>query len=89
MQVKRIFKIIKYISASCILFVLSSVLGQKNSADYSPINIAHADLPTDGGGGGDSCASGGGTGGGGASGTDGVGTGSSGTGGPGDGSSDA
>lgn len=56
MLIQKTLKVIKYIGASCMLFIVSAVLGQKNSSEYSPLNVmtiksAHADFPTDSGSG--------------------------------------
>ena len=84
----KIIKIVKYFLATTFVFLMSGIIGQKNSTDYSFVSLVHADicggLPGDSGGsGGDSGPSDTGT-----SDTGGVGVdGTSDSDGPGDGSS--
>jgi hypothetical protein len=53
---KKSFKIIKYLTVSFLISVISTVIGQKNSDKnyFMDISLAHADIPFSGGGGGDS-----------------------------------
>ena len=51
MNTKKIFKFLKYCFVTSFIFIISTLLGQKNSPDYSIISIAHADIPSGSGGG--------------------------------------
>lgn len=72
---KRFIKIIKYLGISTAVLVVSSVIGQKNTDDYSFFTLVHADVPAPpapGDFGGDGCSdSGAGSGSGGGDGGDG------------------
>lgn len=45
MNIQKTLKVTKYFLVTSAVFFLSSVLGQKHSSDYSPINTAFADFP--------------------------------------------
>jgi hypothetical protein len=71
---KKILKYIKYLGISSLIFLVSFILGQKNTKEYSFTSLVHADIPTGGGFTGDGCTDSGASDGGAAGGDGGDGT---------------
>jgi len=54
----KVIKFTKYLAISSFVLLISTILGQKNTQEYTFISLVHADVSGgDGGGGGAGCAS--------------------------------